>query len=74
MDVELSVVAIIREITRISVALRAWRTPVVDMLNDNRLFSCPPETAAVWRPIIKSLFDADKTAFAELLGWYHTPA
>ncbi|KAH8835109.1 Dopey, N-terminal-domain-containing protein [Flagelloscypha sp. PMI_526] len=67
MDVDLSVVAIIREIARIAMALKTWRALVVEMLNDNRLFSCPAETAAVWRPIIKSLFDADKTAFSELL-------
>ena len=40
----------------------------MDLLNDNRLFNCTPEDANKWRPIVKSLYDSDKTTFPELLG------
>ena len=67
MDVDSTVLAIIREMAKIPTALKAWRPPVVDLLNDNRLFNCGREAAEMWRPVVKTLFDADKTAFPELL-------
>lgn len=68
MDVDEDVVTIIQEMARIPAALKAWKTPVAEMLNDNRLFNSNPETAEKWRPIVRTLYDADKTAFPELLG------
>ncbi|KAH9858301.1 Dopey, N-terminal-domain-containing protein [Lenzites betulinus] len=68
LDLEDDIVAIIREMTRISVAMKAWRTPVVDSLNDNRCFNSSAEAGEMWSPMIKSLFDTDKTALPELLG------
>lgn len=68
MDVDAVIMDIIREMSKIPPALKAWRTPVTDLLNDNRLFNCNWESAAKWKPIVKSLFDADRTAFPELLG------
>lgn len=59
---------ITKELARIPAALRAWRGPVTDLLNDNRFFNCNPETALQWKPIIRALFDTDKSAFPELLG------
>jgi hypothetical protein len=61
-------VDIIREMTKIAPALKAWRGPIVDLLNDNRLFNCHAELGLRWKPVMKALFDADKTAFPELLG------
>ena len=63
-------IAIIREMTKINVAVKAWRPPVFDSLNDNRCFNSTPDAAEKWTPIIKSFFDADKTALPELLGAY----
>jgi hypothetical protein len=74
MDVDAAVLAIIREMARIPTALKAWRTPVTDLLGDNRLFNCSREAAEAWRPIVKTLFDADKTAFPELLCTLQCPA
>lgn len=68
MDVDSTVLAIIQGMARIPTALKAWRPPVIDLLNDNRLFNCSREAAETWRPIVKTLFDADKTAFPELLS------
>ncbi|KAI0830814.1 Dopey, N-terminal-domain-containing protein [Trametes gibbosa] len=68
LDLEDDIAAIIREMTKISVAVKAWRTPVVDSLNDNRCFNSSAEAAEKWTPMIKSLFDTDKTALPELLG------
>ena len=68
MDIDTAVIAILQEMTRIPAALKSWRAPVIDLLNDNRFFNCDPEDAGKWRSIIKALYDSDKTAFSELLG------
>ncbi|KAF9486392.1 hypothetical protein BDN70DRAFT_822033, partial [Pholiota conissans] len=68
MDVDPTVIQILQEMTRIPAALKSWKTPVVDLLNDNRVFNCNPIDATKWGAIIKSLYDADKTALPELLG------
>lgn len=67
MDVDQTVLSIIREMARIPAAIKTWKTPVAELLNDNRLFNCSADTAQHWKPIIRTLFDADKTAFPELL-------
>lgn len=48
--------------------MKAWRGPVVDVLNDNRCFNSTPDAGGKWRPMVKMLFDTDKTALAELLS------
>ncbi|TFK56468.1 hypothetical protein OE88DRAFT_1715528 [Heliocybe sulcata] len=68
LDVESVILDMTREMTRIPSALKAWRGPVVDILNDNRFFNSTPDSGLRWKPVIKSLFDADRTAFAELLS------
>ena len=68
LDVEDDLVAIIREMTKISVAVKAWRSPVTDCLNDNRCFNSTADAGEKWMPMVKALFDTDKTALAELLG------
>ncbi|KAG2022683.1 hypothetical protein CC2G_000411 [Coprinopsis cinerea AmutBmut pab1-1] len=68
MDVEPTVIALISEMTHIPTALKSWRTPVIDLLNDNRVFNSDPADGSKWRPIVKALYDSDKASFAELLG------
>ncbi|GLB43530.1 putative dopey, N-terminal [Lyophyllum shimeji] len=68
MEVDPPVLAILREMARIPSAIKAWKTPVAELLNDNRLFNCNAAAAQPWRPIVKTLFDADKAAFPELLS------
>ncbi|KAK7063885.1 dopey-N domain-containing protein [Favolaschia claudopus] len=68
MDVDASVVTIISEMTKMPPALKTWKPPVAELLNDNRLFNCSAEEAEKWKPIMKSMFDLDKTAFPELLA------
>lgn len=68
MDVDSNVIHVLQEMTRIPAALKAWRTPVLDLLNDNRIFNCTPEDANKWRPIVRAIYDSDKTALHELLG------
>ncbi|KAJ7687383.1 Dopey, N-terminal-domain-containing protein [Mycena rosella] len=68
MDVDNTVVDTIQEMTKIPAALKTWRPPVSELLSDNRLFNCTSEDAGKWKPIMKSLFDQDKTAFPELLA------
>jgi hypothetical protein len=67
MDIDDVVLSTLREMTRMPVALKAWKAPVIDLLNDGRFFNCLPAEAESWKPVIKSLFDSDKTAFPELL-------
>jgi hypothetical protein len=68
MDVDTTVVTILVEMTKIPAALRTWKPPVAELLSDNRLFNCNCEDAEKFKPIVKSLFDLDRTAFPELLG------
>ncbi len=62
------IIAIIREMAKINVAVKAWRPLVFESLNDNRSFNSTPDAAEKWMPIIKFFFDTDKTALPELLG------
>lgn len=68
MDTDDSVVAIIRELVRIPAALKSWRTPVSDLINDSRVFNASSDSALKWKTIVRALFDTDKTAFPELLA------
>lgn len=54
--------------SRIPATLKAWKTPVTELFNDNKLFTCSPGVAESWMPIVRALFDLDKAAFPELLG------
>ncbi|KAF8913192.1 Dopey, N-terminal-domain-containing protein [Gymnopilus junonius] len=68
MDIDPIVIQILLEMTKLPVALKAWKSPVFELLNDNRVFNCSPGDAAKWLPIVKVLYDTDKTAFLDLLG------
>ncbi|RDX51932.1 hypothetical protein OH76DRAFT_1400831 [Lentinus brumalis] len=74
LDLEHDIIAIIREMTKINVAVKAWRPPVYDSLNDNRCFNSTADAGEKWMPVVKSFFDADKTALPELLGKITTVA
>lgn len=63
-----TVVDIIVELTKLLPALKVWRTPVSDILYDSRFFQSSSTVALRWKPIIKALFDSDKTSFGELLS------
>ncbi|KAI0690744.1 Dopey, N-terminal-domain-containing protein [Cytidiella melzeri] len=68
LDVESSVLAILRETSRIPAAIKAWKAPIIDMLNDNRCFNSSPGAGKEWKQLVKQLFETDKTAMTELLG------
>lgn len=68
MDVEPTVISIIEEMAKIPASLKSWRAAIVDLLSDNRTFNSVAEDGNKWRPIIKALYNSDKTAFSELLG------
>ena len=53
---------------RIPAALKAWKSPVTDLLSDNRLFNSSSSEALKWKAIVKLMFEADKTTFSEVLG------
>lgn len=68
MEIDDAVVQIVRELSKIPAALKTWRGAVTELLNDNRVFNSNADVAFKWKPVIKALFDTDKTAFPELLG------
>ncbi|KAI1794036.1 Dopey, N-terminal-domain-containing protein [Ganoderma leucocontextum] len=74
LDAEDDILAIIREMTKINIAVKAWRSPVSDSLNDNRCFNSTADAGEKWMPMVKSLFDTDKTSLPELLGKITTVA
>lgn len=68
MEIDDAIVQIARELAKIPAALKTWRGPITELLNDSRVFNSTSDAAIKWKPIIKILFDTDKTAFPELLG------
>jgi hypothetical protein len=68
MDLDKSIVDLLREMTRLHGSLRAWRSSVYDVFNDARVFNSTPEAGQRWMVIVGALVDSDKTAFPELLG------
>ncbi|KAG8219398.1 Dopey, N-terminal-domain-containing protein [Butyriboletus roseoflavus] len=68
LDLDNTVVDIIAELTKLPPALKVWRASVSDILYDTRLFQSNSAVVLKWKPIIKALFDSDKSSFGELLG------
>ncbi|KAJ4470942.1 Dopey, N-terminal-domain-containing protein [Lentinula aciculospora] len=68
MEVDPIIVNIIHEMSRMPSAFKTWKSPVTELLNDNKVFNGAPDAAEPWKPIIKTIFDSDKTAFPELLN------
>lgn len=60
--------ALLEEMSKLNIALKAWRSPASEALNDNRFFSSPAVTGKRWRQIVRALVVTDKSAFAEILG------
>jgi len=54
--------------TRISVAIKAWRGVISEIINDTRFFSSSVEAAMDFRSIIQAWVDTDKGIFADFLG------
>lgn len=67
-DLDETTLDIIKELSKIPAAARAWRPTVADVFNDARFFNCSPEAAQKWRSLIRALVDTDKTVFPDLLG------
>ncbi|TFY67972.1 hypothetical protein EVG20_g3733 [Dentipellis fragilis] len=74
LDIDPVVLDILREMSHISAAIKSWRNPVLDILNDNRFFNGPPQGGSDFQPIARSLIDTDKSAFSELLSKVYTAA
>jgi len=51
-------------------AMKVWRGVVIEVLYDHRIFNSNSSVTAKWKPVIKALFDADKTSFPDLLSKY----
>jgi hypothetical protein len=60
--------ALLEEMSKLSIALKAWRSPVSDALNDGRFFNSLSTAGRRWRLIVRALVATDKSAFAEILG------
>lgn len=70
LDADAIVVDMLRDMIKIPPAMKVWRGVVIEVLYDHRIFNSIPSVATKWKPIIKALFDADKTSFPDLLGNY----
>ena len=60
--------ALLEEMSKLSIALKAWRSPVSDALNDGRFFNSSSTAGRKWRLIVRALCTTDKSAFTEILG------
>ncbi|KAF9786711.1 Dopey, N-terminal-domain-containing protein [Thelephora terrestris] len=68
LDLDVAVLALLEEMSKLSIALKAWRSPVSDALNDGRFFNSLSTAGRRWRLIVRALVATDKSAFAEILG------
>ncbi|KAG2044595.1 Dopey, N-terminal-domain-containing protein [Suillus americanus] len=68
LDADVVVVDIFREMIKIPPAMKVWRVAVIDVLYDHRIFNSNSSAATKWKPIIKAVFDGDKTSFPDLLS------
>jgi hypothetical protein len=68
LDADVVVVDIFREMIKIPPAMKVWRVAVIDVLYDHRIFNSNSSVATKWKPIIKAVFDGDKTSFPDLLS------
>ena len=56
--------------TRVSVAVKAWRGVISDIVNDSRFFISSVDAGTDFRSVIEAWVDADKSVFADFLGEY----
>lgn len=68
LDFDPTISTILREMTRISIAVKAWRGVISDIVNDSRFFVSSLEAGRDFRSIIEAWVDADKTVFSDFLG------
>lgn len=54
--------------TRLSVAIKAWRGGISDIINDSRFFTCSVDAGMDFRSIIQAWVDTDKSVFVDFLG------
>lgn len=71
LDLDPMVVEIIKEMTKISAAIKVWRAPVMDILYDNRVFNSNCAVASRWKSVVRALFESDKASFGDLLSEQH---
>ena len=69
MDLDPAILVLLEEMTKLNIALKAWRSPISDALNDSRFFSSSSAAGRKWRPIVRALVGTDKSAFTEILGF-----
>ncbi|KAI0307632.1 Dopey, N-terminal-domain-containing protein [Multifurca ochricompacta] len=74
LDFDPTITTILREMTRVSVAIKAWRGAISDLVNDTRFFTCSLEAGMDFRSIIHAWVDTDKSVFTEFLTGKVTPA
>lgn len=60
----------LEQMSKIPAAFKSWKSPATDIFADQRFFSTTPDSGLRWQLIVKTLIDAEKTAFADLLGEY----
>jgi hypothetical protein len=62
------ILLILREMTGISAAIKAWRGGISDIVNDTRFFTSSMEAGMNFRSIIQAWVDTEKSVFADFLG------
>jgi hypothetical protein len=68
LEVDVTVLQIVKEMSQITLALKAWRGLVAEIFNDNRFFACTSDMETPFRPTVQAWIKADKAAFSEVLG------
>jgi hypothetical protein len=72
-SVDVTVLRVLLELTKLPSATKAWRLQVGEAFNDQRFFKVKLSLATLWKPLISGLMDSDKERFGELLGELCSP-
>ncbi|CAE6451535.1 unnamed protein product [Rhizoctonia solani] len=67
-DNQPTIMAMMEELVKQQVAVRAWRPPLAEAFEDQRFFARDPDAGLAWCPLIRAYVRSDKLAIPDIVG------
>ncbi|KAG8710253.1 hypothetical protein FRC11_004702, partial [Ceratobasidium sp. 423] len=67
-DNQPSIMAMMEELVKQQIAVRAWRPPLAEAFEDQRFFARDPDAGLGWCPLIRAYVQSDKLAIPDIVG------
>ncbi|CAE7181510.1 unnamed protein product [Rhizoctonia solani] len=67
-DNQPTIMAMMEELVKQQVAVRAWRPPLAEAFEDQRFFARDPDAGLAWCPLIRAYVLSDKLAIPDIVG------